>query len=188
MIIFTSGFPYSGKSTFVQILLENLSNSDISLDKPILLDPKSLLPENYEKLNKDEQSQYNISSWEVCIEEAYRTLVDKDNKTLIILDTAAAKLQRMRPLFALAHKKRHTIIYAYVHSNFEERQSRTSNDLSEYENDYAGSFKVAMPHLKRFAHKFMIIRNPNDAEYIDLKKSSGLVVKIIEETLSDENW
>lgn len=185
MILFTGGFPYSGKSLLLDKLLENFNiDSEDGVQNAlevVRMCPKDLLPENHSTLPESEKSDWAISAWEMCIEETLEILEKYDNKTLIIFDTAAAKVKRMRTLFSKAKKMRHTVIYAFIHADLVERKERTKIDLEKFENYYRDSFKVTVPHLKMISDKFMLIKNPNDPEYIGLTKSAKNLSKLIEE-------
>lgn len=186
MILFTGGFPFAGKSLLLDKLLENFNveNEEDGIQNAleiVRMCPKDLLPENHSTMPEKEKSDWAISAWETCIEETLETLEEYENKTLIIFDTAAAKVKRMRALFSKAKKLRHTVIYVFVHSDLAERKERTKIDLEKFENHYRNSFKVTVPHLKMISDKFMLVRNPNDPEYIDLTKSAKNLSKLIEE-------
>tara|TARA_R100001244_G_scaffold25113_2_gene25398 strand:- start:64370 stop:64927 length:558 start_codon:yes stop_codon:yes gene_type:complete len=181
MIIFMSGFPQAGKSKFVSILLEQFASEEEKIVDPIVLNPKGLLPDDFDELPDKDQRSWQISSWEICLEQAMHEIDDRENSELIILDTAAAQADIMRPFFTRARKRDHHVVYIFVHSNFEERQSRTDADLSKFQEYYSDSFKVTVPHLKKLADYSIVIRNPNDSEYIKLKDSAKTVVKVFKE-------
>lgn len=178
MILFTGGFPYAGKTLFLDILSKNSNNTD----DWIKLCPKDFYPENFDSLEEQERKDWAISSWENCLEEAADALTKYENDTLIILDTAASKFSKMSPLFYLAKAANHTIAYIFVHASLEDRETRTNEDVKRFEIYYAKSFKKSVPKLKELSDKFMLIKNPNDSKYISLNNSAKTLSEFIEKT------
>ena len=179
MILFTGGFPYSGKTQFLDVLSTTISN----MVECIRLCPKDFYPKNFSDLKEQERKDWAISSWETCLEDASEALSEHEDDTLIILDTAAAKFGKMSPLFMLARASEHTIVYAFIHASLEDRKLRTKDDVEQFETYYAKSFKKSVPKLKELSDKFMLIKNPNDSEYINLNCSAKILSQFIEKTI-----
>jgi hypothetical protein len=189
MIIFTGGFPYAGKTLLLDLLAKVDKDSDpdseakIS-DSWVRICPKDYYPDDFETMQDSDKSTWAIASWETCLEEVNDAIHKYDNNKLIILDTAAAKVKRMRPLFSTAKIKGHTVIYVFVHSDLADRKERTEEDIDRYEKHYAEAFQVTIPHLKMLSDKFMLIKNSNDPEHVVLNKSAKSLSKMIEEIRS----
>lgn len=189
MILFTSGFPYAGKTLFLDILLDTFNTEGEEEEEGEIKDeldivricPKEYYPDNFDTLHDNDKSTFAISAWEVSLEETEKAIEEHENKTLIVLDTAAAKVKKMRPLFSIAKKRGHSVIYVFINSSLEDRQNRTNDDVERFEEYYANSFKITVPHLKSLSDTFMLIKNPNDPEYTNLNKSAKNLKKIIEE-------
>ena len=97
MIIFTAGYPSSGKTEFIKKLLGKLGNI-----KHVSVDPVSLRPEEYDSLSDEEQKKARICAWEVASEMLQTAIKEEPNSTLLIYDTCAANVRTIMPHFSLA--------------------------------------------------------------------------------------
>lgn len=78
------GLPFSGKSYFVNKLIEKYE--DI-----ILVDPKSYLPPEFETLDESLQSQFRIASWSVCTDYLNSVSQSSNGKIYLFDSTASAQ-------------------------------------------------------------------------------------------------
>ena len=177
MILFTSGFPYAGKTKFVKLLLDKI-------DHAIHIDPKDYYMENFEELNNDEQSAVGITAWEMSLERAEKCINKLPNKALIILDTCCAKINSVRSVIHEARRAGHNIYCIYVDSSLENRKSRApGKDIESYQQRYADDFLITLPKLKDLADTFMIIVNDDDQS--GLNKQADALAEIIKGTQSE---
>lgn len=157
MILFTSGFPYSGKTTFAEKLTKNLGNKHV-----LHINPKDFYLEEFDKLGPEGQTEIAVVAWEMALEKATKSICALPNKVLIIFDTCCSKSLHMRPLFMNAKVAGHEVYMVYVHADLESRSKRTSKDLTAFEDRYKNDFLETLPILKQHTDHWAIVSNNND--------------------------
>lgn len=160
MILFTSGFPYAGKSTLVQKLVEELDGKHV-----LHINPKDYYPDEFDNLTNEEQTEIATTAWEMSLETATKSICALPNKALIIFDTCCNKSLHMRPLFMNAKLRGHRVYLVYVHADLKNRSKRTDKDLSKFEDKYRTNFLETLPILKEHADTFVTFSNNNDDEF-----------------------
>jgi len=173
MILFTSGFPASGKTTFVKKLIEELENKHV-----LHIDPKKYYLEEYEELDKDEKTAVAVEAWEMALEQTTKSINAAPNAALIILDTCCSKALHMRPLLNNSKLKGHDTLMVFM-STAQKARFLRSNDknIKNYEESYRINFLSTLPVLKKLADHFVIINNSGDESEI-CKHAKNLSDKI----------
>lgn len=170
MIVFTGGFPYVGKSEFVRTLVQCLDAEVIAIE------PKEYYPKGFDKLPPEKRTAIATSAWEVCMEQVEKSIKDTSPSDIIIFDTAAKRLNAMRPLFTIAKVHHHKIFYVFVAAAIDECSGRAKDRWDEkFEDDYANSFDVTVPALKRLADVFRLVVNHDDPDRTALNEAAAEV-------------
>lgn len=178
MILFTSGFPYAGKSEFVRLLLEELGNEGTN----IVIEPKSFYPQGFDKLPDAKQQAIGIACWDVCMEETNKAITSAPPTDLIILDTAAKRFHMMRPLFMNAKVRQHKVFYVFIGASADECKKRSEGKWKEsFEEDYSNSFATSVPSLKRMSDVFKLIVNNDDLDFGQLREAAKEIATSIQE-------
>lgn len=163
MILFTSGFPYSGKTTFAAKLCEKLKYKHI-----LHIDPKNYYLEEFDDLSLEDQSAVAVEAWEMALEQATKSICALPNKALIIFDTCCNKALHMRPLFMNSKLRGHDILMAFVSANQSSRFERAPNErVKEYEDKYRINFIETLPILKKLSDYFMMVDNSGKESDLD---------------------
>lgn len=151
MILFTSGFPYAGKTTFVQKLIEELDNELI-----IHINPKDYYPDDFEQLDEQERTDIATTAWEMSLEKATKSICALPNRALIIFDTCCSKSLHMRPLFMNSKLRGHDVFLVYINATSESRFERAgvNEKIKELEDRYRISFSETLPILKEHSDHF----------------------------------
>ncbi len=181
MILFTSGFPYSGKTEFAKRLADKMRGYYVA-PMIIHIDPKQYYIDEYKQMSKEEQSAVGIAAWEMALERVSQCICKLPNKALVIFDTCCNKSSYMKPLFEKSRSKGHHVFYVYVNSNLDDRKLRANGidiDLNELESKYALGFADTIPKLKPLADKFFIVNNSDDG-FSGLDESIDKIVAEIE--------
>ncbi|MFW5895725.1 MAG: hypothetical protein ACOCT9_03165, partial [archaeon] len=139
----------------------------------------SYLPNSFPTMNKEEQTVWNISAWELGYEKTIKSLKATPNKALVIFDTTAAKAVNILPLIELAKKHDHMVFYVVIHANLTQRITRTNDPqlLRDLEKSYAQDLKITIPSLKKNADKFLLVKNTGDAGYQEMTRGAQHVTK-----------
>lgn len=167
MILFTGGFPFTGKSEFVRLLTEQLNC------EYVIIEPKEYYPQGYDKLPKDKQTKIATAAWEVCIEQVEKLIKSTPQSKVIIFDTTAKRLHHMRPLFVNARVRHHKIFYIIVAAAMTECADRAGTKWEDkFEDDYANSFDITIPALRHLSDVFKIIPNHNDPDRTALREAA----------------
>lgn len=178
MILFTSGFPQAGKTTFAYKLIKELKNKHI-----LHINPKDYYPDDFESLNPEEKTDIATTAWELSLEKLSESIVKLPNKALVIYDTCCSKALQMRPLFMNSHIRGHDIIMVYVNANIKNRFERSTDveQIKKLEDRYKTSFKESLPILKYLSDYFIIVNNNEDSQL-----NSG-VIKVAEKIKNIRN-
>jgi tRNA uridine 5-carbamoylmethylation protein Kti12 len=174
-VLFTSGYPFSGKTEFVKELTNQLSGR-----KVIHIDPTSLRPIEYSTLDAGAQTKARIAAWEVA-QEMLISSMKEPSSTVVIFDTCAAKSKNMLPHFANAKVNKHDIVFVFVGAAIFECKRRAgqkwpSNDII---NGYATDFNESVYKLKEASSKFFFIKNNDDPNRVNLKFAAQRIAKVI---------
>lgn len=175
MILFTSGFPYAGKTEFTKMLCEHLGRELL-----IHINPKDLYPDDFEDLSDEEKTSNGVVAWEMSYEKTEECLDKLPNKALIIFDTCCRDVHRVSHLFSTARVKEHNVLFAYVNASFEKRQQYAEGkDISKFEERYSSSFRKDLPNFREMSDHFIIIDNNKNLSDLD-KQAASLAQKIVE--------
>jgi predicted kinase len=174
-VLFTAGYPWSGKSTFVQALMTNFNDH-----KVINIDPTSLRPPEYETMPPDDQKQARIAAWEVG-QTMLTDATKESNSTLVIFDTCAAKASSMIPHFIDAKVHKHDVVYVFVGAALSECKQRAGIKWPPQDviKGYGKDFLDSIPKLKDLSSKFFFIKNKNDLIKTGLVLSAQKIAKVI---------
>lgn len=183
MILFTAGYPYSGKTELVKLITSKLDKSI----KVILVDQALLRPPEYAQMSAEDQRAARLAAWEVTQEQMREVLVTEPNSTLIIYDSCAAKLKTMLPHFNLAKSRNHTIFYVFVGTKVDECKGRAGDNWPSTEviNGYAADFGESAPRLRPLCTHFKFIKNSNDPDKVMLKDAADKLAKAILDVKAD---
>lgn len=174
-ILFTAGYPYSGKTEFAKIISQVLAKY-----KVIHIDPTSLRPPEYATMTPDEQKQVRIATWEVA-QKMLTDAMKEPNTTLVIFDTCAAKATSMVPHFTNAKVHKHDIVYVFIGATLIECKQRAGINWPSKEviDGYCKDFLDSVPKLKDLSSKFFFIKNTNDPARVGLTLPAQKIAKII---------
>ena len=103
MLIIMCGYPKSGKSTFVDILMQYVTYP------AHLVRPGDWNPEK--GLTVAENSKWHLACWEHAVDKATK-LVSTDG--VVILDTCGASPQSLRALISVARSHGHEVVAIFV--------------------------------------------------------------------------
>jgi hypothetical protein len=170
MILFTSGFPQSGKTK-----LANKIAADIS--DVIHINPKDFYLEGFEDAPDDARTAMAVSAWEMALEKANKLMCSKNNEHLIILDTCCSKALAMRPLFMNAGMRGHHIFYVFVQAQTKDREARAPEMDQSFNLKYAADFSKTVPILKKLSDRFMLVINNNDGGLEEINKCVAKISK-----------
>jgi tRNA uridine 5-carbamoylmethylation protein Kti12 len=174
MIIFTAGYPFSGKTTFATELTKLLAGR-----KVIHIDPASFRPPEYDTISSEDQSRARIASWEVAQEQLTDSMVEPDG-TIIIFDTCAAKAKNMLQHFVTARANNHQIMYVFMATTLTDCRKRSGSQWPSQEviDGYARDFNESLPRLRKTSDRFFVIKNIDD-EQASLKTAVIKIARII---------
>lgn len=178
MILFTAGYPYSGKSELVKMITSSLDPKQV---KVVHVDPALLRPPEYNQMSPADQRAARLAAWEVSQETLTESIVTEPATTLIIYDSCAAKLKTMLPHFNLAKSRSHPIFYVFVGAKVDECKGRAGSNWPSVDviNGYATDFGESAPRLRPLCTHFKFVKNSNDPEKAVLKDAAGKLVKAI---------
>lgn len=176
MIIFTAGYPYSGKSELVREIVARLPKM-----KTVLVDPVSLRVPEYDSLSQEDQASVRIAAWQVAMDTVFKAISSEPDSTLIIFDTCGAKSSVMEPLVAHAKLRNHTTFYVFVRATLQECSKRAGPKwpTSDVINGYIKDFTESVPRLKSTAKYFILVKNGDDGTRAGLKNAADKVVKAL---------
>ena len=175
MIIFTAGYPSSGKTEFATLLAQQLSSH-----KVVHIDPAKLRLPEYDSFTPDGQTQARIAAWEVA-QDILNESLKEPNSTIIIFDTCAAKAKSMMPHFANAKVNKHDVVYTFIAASISECKKRagTKWPSNEVINNYGKEFVESVPKLREASSKFFFVKNNDDPNRLSLKDAINKIAKAI---------
>lgn len=179
MIIFTAGYPWSGKTELVREITSRLPKI-----KTILVDPVALRVPEYETLSKEDQEGVRIAAWQVAVDTVFKSISSEPDSTLIIFDTCGAKSSVMEPLLAHAKLRNHTTFYVFVRATLQECSKRagTKWPANDVIGGYIKDFTESVPRLKSTAKYFVLVKNSDDSTRAGLKGAADRIVKALNAT------
>lgn len=163
MVIFMSGFPFSGKSHIVSLLKEKLPDL-------IIIDPKEYrkLVDGYDMLSEEDKRDINISSWQCALERLEDLIREGSQKDKIVFDTTCAT-EQLFDYFKLARSRGHKIVYLFVHADLKTCRERAGKDWisEEVVKKYQDNFKRNILEFKNLSDLCSRIDNSGE---INLEK------------------
>lgn len=183
MILFTAGYPFSGKTEFVKLLTAQLNSKQI---KTVLIDPASIRPPEYDQMSPDDQRAARLAAWEVTQESLSSAIKNEPQSTLIIYDSCAAKLKTMLPHFVAA-KIRHIIFYAFIGATLDECKKRAGDKWLSPEiiKGYAADFGESAPRLRPLCSHFKFVKNNDDPEKKALHDAANHFARVVLDAKND---
>ena len=105
MLIVMCGYPKSGKSTFVDILMQYVAH-------PVhLVRPSDWRPED--ELTAAENSKWQLACWEYAIDKATE-LVSVEPSGVVIFDTCGASSEPLETLMSVARSHGHKVVAIFM--------------------------------------------------------------------------
>ena len=172
MILFTSGFPKSGKTTFAKQLVNHLDGKLV-----IHINPADYYMDDFDELTQEDQTSVATTAWEMSLEKATKSICALPNKALIIFDTCCSKSLHMRPLFMNSKLRGHDVLLVYIDADQESRALRTTKRIQELESRYKESFLETLPTLKALADHFIMVSNTTEEKLSERAKSVSDKIK-----------
>ena len=180
MILFMSGFPKSGKSSFAELLVKNLDNKLC-----LHINPADYYPDNFDDLPQEEKTDIAVTAWEMSLERADKSITSLPNRALAIVDTCCSSALNMRPLLLNAKVRGHDVFVVYIDTPLEKRIERTGDkNLTNLEERYKKSFGEALPMLRKNSKEFIIVGNGSDG-LSELDKYARIMCEKIRKVRSD---
>lgn len=175
MIIFTAGYPSSGKTEFASLLTAKLAPRRV-----VHIDPAKLRLPEYDTMTPEQQTQARIAAWEVA-QDMLNESLKEPNATVVIFDTCAAKLKSMMPHFANAKVNKHDVAYVFVAASISECKMRAGAKWPSDSviNGYGKEFTESIPELKKASSAFFFIKNNNDPQRKSLAEAINKISKVI---------
>lgn len=161
MILFTSGFPQAGKTTFAKKLVDALEHKHV-----LHINPKDYYPDDFSDLSAEEKTNIATAAWELSIEKLSKSIVGLPNRALVIYDTCCSKSLQMRPFFMNSKVRGHDVMLVFINTNPENRFKRSLDDeqVRKLEDRYKTSFEESLPTLKYLSDHFVIVNNDEDGQ------------------------
>lgn len=177
MILFTAGYPWSGKTELVKMITSGLDKSV----KVVLVNPALLRPPEYSQMSPEDQRAARLASWEVAQEQLTEAIIKEPQSTLIIYDSCAAKYRTMFPHFNAAKQRNHAILYVFVGANVGECKGRAGVNWPSQDviSGYATDFGESAPRLRPLCSYFKFIKNMNDPNMAVLKSAASELIKVV---------
>ena len=162
-LIMMSGYPFSGKTTFVKLLIEKLEGVSVTH-----IDLKDWYLPEYDELSEEDKKSNGIAAWEMSLDVLDDAIKNKKEEHVIIYDTAAASLEPMLTRFKDAkwYSHKHFVFYVFLATTPEECEARAGNrwvgkEAIRYDFE---RFKNTVPRLKKEADRFFIVDNHDSPE------------------------
>jgi GTPase SAR1 family protein len=156
MIVFMSGPPHVGKSSFIEMLLHYIKDVDVTV-----VDPKQFLPEEYTTADETTRTELNICAWQVALEELSTLITNKVANDVVILDTCGSSHDSMAPLFINAKLSGHPIVYISMDADDDKLEEYGADKFlgAGIINKYRTSLRSTIPSLARKADRYFSIEN-----------------------------
>lgn len=185
MILFTAGYPGSGKTELVKLITSD--KALVGKVKVNLVDPVLLRPPEYAQMSAEDQRAARLASWEVAQESLREAIATEPDTTLIIYDSCAAKLKTMLPHFKLAKARNHTIFYVFMGSKVDECKARAGANWPPMDviSGYATDFGESAPRLRPLCTHFRFVKNNDDPDRVIMKDAASKLAKAILDVKTD---
>jgi hypothetical protein len=171
IFVIMSGWPYSGKSLFVQALVSALDGHG---REAIVIDPTLGYPDNMDELKPDYRSQVAIAAWEVAIEEGTSVLARTDNNSIVVLDTTGTNSNVLGPMIDAAAIRGHRTLFVKVQASLAECRARAGSKWldSETEDKYKNRFNGSVTFLEGICHSSMTVINEGPTGRANIEKQA----------------
>jgi tRNA uridine 5-carbamoylmethylation protein Kti12 len=176
MVIFMTGYPFSGKTFVVDKLVSELGEDN---NKVIInLSPKSFYDSiveadgvKEEELSETVRSEWMLSAWECSLERLKEFIEDCNPSDIIIYDSCCASVDNMLPYFKDAKECGHRIIFVLVICKLSLCKERAANKLPDHVwKSYTQKFKVSISTLSKISDNVLVIENNIYNKTPDLSK------------------
>jgi hypothetical protein len=169
MVIFMAGFPKSGKTFVLDLILSKLKK-DVFVVCPV-----DFRQDDYDESNEEKRRDIDLAAWEASLDLLWEEVCGSDDSNIIVYDTCCASLGKMSPYFKGIRKKGHVIVYLFVKSSWEKCKERAEAWLpKEVVNLYKDKFKYSIPGLCELSDHVVIVENNSD-DVPDVSKIMKLV-------------
>lgn len=165
MIIIICGLPFSGKSTFVNLIMNDHGSSCL------LLRPSDWMPD-FGDNDVELRRSYAITCNQIAYEKAISAISEVPDK-LIILDQCNTKVESVMPLFAAAKECNRPVCVLFVTCKPSICKNRVANTINdELWKRYITELTECVPKYKKLADHFAIIHNDDDRKLLNEQKLS----------------
>lgn len=132
MLVIMCGYPYSGKSKFVDIM--HSINNAIEI----------IRPEDWfdDMLTGDERKRWRIACWEHALDEVYNSIIENKSDHIIVLDTCGINPGALQTIIRAAKLQEHNIYAIVIGTPMHVCIQRNSSDIS---NDVIRGYAEKMP-------------------------------------------
>ena len=152
-LIVMVGYPYSGKSTFVDLLVKFYPEP--STGGIHVVRPSDLYPQNIDEYEPTARTDYQIAAWEVAKEKAIDLLKNHDSET-IVFDTCGANPYSIRGVIAMANLRHHKTIAIWIATPRSVCRKRGSPTIVD---KYIGKFEEAIRWYQVHFDKVIAVKN-----------------------------
>lgn len=158
MLLIMCGYPFSGKSTFLDMLV---GRDD--LPGPLhIVRPSDWYPENIKDMGHQERQDYQIAAWDHARDKALDLLKKHTPSDVIALDTCGASPQAFRSVVAVAEARGHKLVVLWIATPRDVCSERGDKSIVD---KYKGRFEEALAWYQKNFHKVIPIRNGTVEEW-----------------------
>lgn len=177
MLIMMGGYPYSGKTEFVNRLIPLIDRLNI-----LHIDLKDWFLPNYDELTEEQKRENGFAAWELSLEAVDEALWERRIDDVIIYDTAAASLDPMAQRLKIAKGGNHLTYYIVVSATAKECEARAGDEWigSESIKYYFERYQKTIPALKEISDKFFIVDNHGPVELLT-EQAKKIAKEIVED-------
>lgn len=166
-----AGFPKSGKSFVLDLILSELGEKDVFVVCPV-----DFRQDDYDVSNEEERKNIDLAVWEASLDLLWEETCGNDDSEVIVYDTCCASLNKMEPYFKGAKKKGHTVVYLFVKASWKKCEERAERWLPEDVVElYKEKFKDSIKGLSGLSDHTIVIENNSD-DVPDVSKIMKLLV------------
>lgn len=173
MLVIMAGLPCSGKTTFVESLVEELKKST-NCTSIIVVDPTIGYPPDIDTYQADIKSVISIAAWEVALDELSKMVVECDNESIIILDTTGSNSSALTSIIdrAVLHKHK-TFLVKMVTTSDDCRERASSTWVGdEICKKYEHRMATDVEHLREICNSYVPVLNINKLGLGPLQKAA----------------
>ena len=181
MVIFMTGYPFSGKTFVVDKLISELGEDNNTV--VINLSPKSFYDSvieaegvKEEELSETVRSEWMLSAWECSLERLKEFIEDCHPNDIIIYDSCCASVDNMLSYFNDAKEYGHRIIFALANCKLSLCKERAADKLPNHVwESYTQKFTISIPELSKISDSVVIIGNNIYNKTPDLSKIMEMI-------------